>query len=106
MTKLFLNAIFNTISPGGGSCMQMTSKKSAVDRLKIIEGHVKKVRQMVEEGKYCPEIIQQSSAVQSALKKVDEILLKGHLESCFKNAVKSNGGEKEIEELLQAFKAR
>ena len=61
---------------------------------------------MVEEGHYCPKVLQQSSAVQSALKKVDEILLKGHLDTCFKNAIKSNGGEKEIEELMDTFKAR
>ncbi|MDP3987878.1 MAG: metal-sensitive transcriptional regulator [Candidatus Levybacteria bacterium] len=84
----------------------MDAQKSVIYRLKIIEGHLKKVRQMVEEGKYCPEIIQQSSAVQSALRKVDELLLKVHLDTCVKKAIKSNGGEKEIEELLQAFKAR
>lgn len=84
----------------------MFANNSVIDRLRIVEGHVKKIRQMVEEGKYCPDIIQQSSAVQSALKKVDEILLKVHLESCVKKAIKSNGGEKEIEELMQAFKAR
>lgn len=81
-------------------------KTEALRRLKIIEGHLRKVLQMVEEEKYCPEIIQQSTAVQSALRKVDEILLKGHLETCFKNAVKSNGAEKETEELLEAFRQR
>lgn len=86
--------------------MQTNTQKQAIDRLKIIEGHLKKITKMVEEGKYCPEIIQQSTAVQSALRKVDEILLKGHLDSCFKKAIKSGGGEKEIEELLEAFKKR
>lgn len=86
--------------------MNAISRQEALKRLKIIQGHLEKVKQMVDNGKYCPEIIQQSSAVQSALKKVDEILLKGHLDTCFKNAVKSNGGEKEINELLEAFKTR
>lgn len=86
--------------------MNATSKEEALKRLKIIQGHLEKVRQMIAQGKYCPDVIQQSSAVQSALKKVDEILLKGHLDTCFKKAVKSGGGEKEIAELLEAFKAR
>ncbi|OGH17667.1 MAG: hypothetical protein A3C22_02195 [Candidatus Levybacteria bacterium RIFCSPHIGHO2_02_FULL_37_10] len=86
--------------------MRNDTKTEAIKRLTIIEGHLKKVTQMVQDGSYCPNVLQQSSAVQSALKKVDEILLKGHLDTCFKNAIKSNGGEKEIEELMDTFKAR
>ena len=86
--------------------MNQSTQTEAIKRLTIIEGHLKKVVQMVKDGSYCPSVLQQSSAVQSALKKVDEILLKGHLDSCFKKAMKSNGGEKEIEELMDAFKAR
>lgn len=86
--------------------MNNPTKKEAVKRLTIIEGHLRKVRRMVEDGNYCPSVLQQSAAVQSALRRVDEILLKGHLDSCFKKAVKTNGGEKEIEELMEAFKSR
>lgn len=82
------------------------SKEEALKRLQIIQGHLEKVKKMVEEGRYCPEIIQQSNAVQSALRKVDEILLKEHLNACVRDAIKSNGGEKEIQELLDAFKKR
>lgn len=84
----------------------MQSKEDALKRLKIIEGHLKKIMKMVEEDKYCPDIILQSSAVQSALKKTDEVLLRGHLEHCVRNAIKSGGGQKEIEELLEAFRKR
>lgn len=86
--------------------MQAKIKRSAIHRLKIIEGHIKKVRDMVENGAYCPDIITQSSAVQSALKKVDEVLLDGHLRSCVAKAIQSGGGEKEIKELLEAFRKR
>lgn len=86
--------------------MQPTVKTSVAKRLKIIEGHLRKVMQMVEEGAYCPDVIQQSTAVQMALRKVDEILLEGHLKDCVKNAIKSGGGDKEIQELLEAFRKR
>lgn len=86
--------------------MQPTVKTSAVERLKIIEGHLRKVIQMVEEGAYCPDVIQQSTAVQNALRKVDEILLEGHLKDCVRKAIKSSGGDKEIQELLEAFRKR
>lgn len=84
----------------------MQSKHDALKRLKIIEGHLKKVQKMVEDDTYCPDIITQSSAVQSALKRVDEVLLQGHLEHCVRNAMKSDSGEKEIKELLEAFRKR
>lgn len=86
--------------------MQKNIKTVAIKRLNIIEGHLRKVREMVEEGKYCPDIIQQSTAVQSALKRVDELLLEGHLKDCVTKAIKSGGGEKEIQELLEAFRKR
>lgn len=86
--------------------MQKDIQKQSLNRLKIIEGHLKKVRQMVEDGAYCPDIIQQSTAVQSALRKVDELLLEGHLKDCVSQAIKSGGGDKEIKELLVAFSKR
>ena len=86
--------------------MHNDSLKLASQRLRIIEGHLRKVCEMVEDEKHCPDIIQQSSAVQSALRKVDELLLEAHLRDCVKDAIKSGGGEKEIRELMETFKKR
>ncbi len=86
--------------------MQDHIQKEALKRLSIIEGHLRKVKQMVEESRYCPEVIQQSTAVQKALRMVDEVLLGGHLNDCVKKAIQSNGGEKQIQELLEAFRKR
>ena len=84
--------------------MQKATQKEAVKRLKIVEGHLKKVRQMVEDGEYCPNIIQQSTAIQHALRRVDELLLDAHLHDCVTRAIKSGGGDKEIKEVLAAFR--
>lgn len=86
--------------------MQDHIQKEASKRLSIIEGHLRKVIQMVEKGAYCPDVIQQSTAVQNSLRRVDEILLEGHLKDCVRKAIKSGGGEKEIQELLEAFRKR
>ena len=86
--------------------MQADVRQGLLQRLKIIEGHLKKVREMIEKKSYCPEVIQQSTAVQNSLRKVDEILLEGHLKDCVSKALKSGGGEKEIRELLEAFRKR
>lgn len=86
--------------------MVKKTHEEVLKRIKIIEGHLRKVREMVEDESYCPNILQQSSAVQSALRKVDELLLDGHLHACVTDAIKSGGGEKEIRELLVAFRKR
>lgn len=84
--------------------MQKATQKEAIKRLKIIEGHLRKVRLMVEKGEYCLDVLQQSTAIQHALKRVDELLLDGHLRDCVTRAIKSGGGDKEIKELLETFR--
>ncbi|MBI2036153.1 metal-sensitive transcriptional regulator [Candidatus Microgenomates bacterium] len=83
--------------------MQQHTQTQAINRLKIIEGHIKKVREMVEEGAYCPDVIQQSQAVQGALKKVDEVMLHGHLHSCVLSDIHGSQKEKLIEEIISLF---
>lgn len=86
--------------------MERMTQQQAIKRLKIIKGHLDTVIKMVEEEKYCPDVLQQSSAVQAALKKVDELLLESHLKTCLSSAIKSKGGTKEIIEVMEAFKRR
>ncbi len=73
-------------------------------RLKIVDGHLKKVIEMVEEGVYCIDVLQQTSAVKSAIKKAEEILLANHINSCVVKAINTNGKDKAIEELTQVFR--
>lgn len=81
------------------------TKQEIVKRLKIIEGHLRKVRQMVVEDRYCVDVLQQSLAVQKALAKVDELILGNHLRSCVSQAVGDKKREK-IEEIINLFKKR
>lgn len=73
-------------------------------RLKIIEGHIKKVRKMVEDQQYCIDILNQSLAVRRALKEVEAIILEKHLKSCVTNAIKNNKSSKTYKELMEVFK--
>lgn len=70
-------------------------------------GHLKANLKMVEEGRYCIDIIRQNQAVMAALKKVNELILKNHLETCVTTAIKGKG-EKErkrvLNELVEIFK--
>lgn len=86
--------------------MDDTVKKQTLQRLAIAEGHLKKVRRMVEEGAYCPDVIHQSQAVQAALKKADELVFHGHLHTCVFREVHGTKPEKEklIGELVDLFR--
>lgn len=69
--------------------------------------HLEKVIKMVEEGKYCIDIMQQNLAVIGLLKSAHQMLMEGHLNSCFKNAVESRQEAKKqkmIDEILKVSK--
>ncbi len=77
-------------------------------RLKSVEGHVRGIERMVEEGQYCVDIVNQILAVQRALKKVSSRVLDRHLHSCVTRAIQSDdvaSRERVLEELLQVFEA-
>ncbi len=82
------------------------TRQKAMARLNRIEGQIRGVRRMVEEGKYCVDILLQISAVQGALEQVRKILLGRHIESCVAEAMASGrkaDRQKKIDELLEVF---
>ena len=82
-------------------------KKNILRRLKIIRGHLDKVIKMVDEEEYCFSIIQQTTAIENALKKVSEILLEHHLKTCVRESLKSNRDvDKKVKEVIEVFKKK
>ena len=69
-------------------------------RLKILEGQVRGLHRMVDEEKYCVDIINQSSAVKKALSGVESLLLKNHLSTHVIDQIKHGKEEKAIKEIL------
>ncbi len=87
--------------------MQQTVKQDALKRLRSARGHLNHVISAVDSEKYCIEILQQSLAVQAALKAVDHIILKGHLEEHVSHAMHGKDQDKAIKEVIDIFdKAR
>lgn len=84
--------------------MVTTDKEKIIHRLKIAEGHIRAIQKMVEEDKYCIDIIIQSKAVQSALKNVDAQILENHLNTCLISQIKNGKEEKAVTELLKIIK--
>jgi DNA-binding FrmR family transcriptional regulator len=58
-------------------------------RLKRIEGQVRGLQRMVEEERYCPDVMEQVSAAQESLRAVGQLLLRNHLQHCVTGAVRS-----------------
>ncbi len=82
-------------------------KKDALTRLKKIEGQIRGVQKMVEEEKYCIDIINQVTAAEKALDSVAKIVMKRHVESCVTEAVVRGDGQNMIDELIETvFKFR
>ena len=79
-----------------------------MQRIRIASGHLAKVEKMLEEDAYCLDVIHQSRAVQAALKKIDELILDGHLHSCVFEDIKGNPEDKEriIEEIVDLFEKK
>jgi len=74
--------------------------ENTLRRLKTIEGHLKGVIRMVEEDKYCIDVIRQIQAVEAALNKVSAQILENHLNSCVITAIQGND-KKERERVLK-----
>lgn len=84
----------------------MQDKERIVRRLKSIEGHIRGIQKMVEDDRYCIDIIKQILAVKSAVDKVSAMILKSHLEDCVTTAIRSNKQaerERVITEIIDVF---
>ena len=69
--------------------MQPLAKSSVLKRLKRIEGQVRGLSRMVEDGRYCIDIVTQLSAARAALRKAEEEILADHVAHCVEHAIAS-----------------
>lgn len=76
--------------------------KAVINRLAKAIGHLEKVKQMVEDGVDCSEVLIQLSAVRSAINNTGKIILKDHIEHCIVDAI-ACGDTETIEELNKAI---
>ncbi len=91
------------------SAQAMTHSEQIV-YLKKIEGQVRGLQKMIEDGRYCVDILTQIQSVSGALSRVENAIFKKHLEGCVAGAIKSGSQEateakiKEVVTLLERFK--
>ena len=85
--------------------MSHPNHKGELPSLRRIEGQVRGITKMIEEEKYCIDILDQIRAVKSALASVEGKVLKIHLKACVKDALRSEKNfDKKVEELLKTLK--
>lgn len=87
--------------------MDAKTNADAVQRLKSVAGHVNGIVRMLEEDRYCIDVIKQIQAVQAALDRVSESILDNHLRTCVTTAIQGEDPserERVIQEVTEVFR--
>jgi len=82
------------------------NKQKLMKRLKILEGQVRGIQNMVEKNAYCIDIITQTSAIKQGLSNIEDTLMEGHLGHCVVNQIKSGQTSKATKEILKVYQLK
>lgn len=78
-------------------------KHTLLHRLKIVRGHLNRVINMVENDRYCIDVIHQSIAIRAALNKIDRIIMKNHMQTCVAEAISQGKKDEVIDEVMKVM---
>lgn len=81
-----------------------SDKEKILTRLRRIEGQTRGLHRMVEEDKYCVDILTQISSVQAALEQVSLLLMEDHMSHCVSEAIQQGNGQQKIGEMMDVLK--
>ncbi len=84
---------------------KIETKEDMLKRLRRIEGQVKGIHKMIEEDKYCADILIQVAAVRAAINKVGSLILEKHSMICIENAASSEDKKKTLSELAKTMQS-
>jgi CsoR family transcriptional regulator, copper-sensing transcriptional repressor len=83
--------------------MESDVRNDVLKRMNYIEGHLKGIRNMIEEDKYCPDVLKQTYAVRRAIEKMEAMMLNGHLHHCVVEGIRDGREEQVVSELLELY---
>jgi DNA-binding FrmR family transcriptional regulator len=83
--------------------MKDETRDDVLKRLSFIEGHVGGIRRMVEQDKYCVDVLKQTYAVRRAIEKMETLLLDGHLHTCVIDGIRNGDSDEVIGELVELY---
>lgn len=95
-----------SIPPRGYNRFMHSDKQKLIRRLKIIEGQVRGLQDMIEKDTYCIDVITQTSAVKQALSNIEDVLMESHLGHCVVNQIKKGQTEKAKSEILKVYRLK
>ncbi len=87
--------------------MDEKTQRAVINRLKSVAGHLNGIINMLEEDRYCIDVIKQIQATQAALTKASEVILENHLDTCVTTAMRGDElteRERVIAEILEVFR--
>lgn len=82
---------------------EVTEERALLNRLNRIEGQIRGIKAMVEDERYCVDIITQVAAVQAALNSFNKLLLERHIKTCVVEDIKSGDSDLAVEELCRTL---
>jgi DNA-binding FrmR family transcriptional regulator len=83
--------------------MQADKRTDVLKRLAFIEGHLQGIRRMVEQDKYCVDILKQTYAVRRAIEKMESLMLDNHLHTCVIDGIKDGREDEVMGELVELY---
>lgn len=79
-------------------------KDSLLARMRKIEGQARGIQKMLDDDRYCIDIVQQLTALSSAVDEVSLLIFQSHIEGCVTDAIREQHGEEYIKELMQTLR--
>ncbi len=83
--------------------MDEPMKHEYLKRLNYIDGHLKGIRKMVEDDKYCVDVLRQTFAVRKAIQKLERLMLEGHLRDCVPAGMREGREGQVVAELVDLY---
>ena len=93
-----------TPAPAARQYRYTKEKSTLLARMKKVEGQAKGVQRMIEDDRYCIDIIQQITALVAAADEVALLILEDHIEGCVANAIREQHGEGHMKELMETLR--
>lgn len=82
------------------------AKQKIIRRLKIVEGQVRGLQEMINRDIYCIDIITQTSAVKQALSGIEDVLMESHLQTCALGQIRKGRGKQAQAEIMKVYKLK
>lgn len=86
-------------------CMH-TENRKLIRRLKIVEGQIRGLQEMIDKDVYCIDVITQTSAVKQALSNIEDVLLENHLSHCALTQIKNGQEKRAVGEILKVYQLK